>query len=215
MPCASERRAGVPAEIQELLAAEYARRGVVATASQIATVAGIVHTEQRPFGRARSAIDAIRALRSLGGDVVRVVKTGPDPTPEWAVPPERAAYVVRRTRRHAYTAVRLDPDAELWLARVWVASAEPLGQHTTVDVWLSREEPDAAPDDALVAHIGVRRVGTVPGDDVAAFDQALRAAALFDEDPCLRSMLTRPPGQSVHLLEIPLPLPPATETPAG
>ena len=37
--------------------------------------------------------------------------------------------------------------------------------------------------DPLVAHIGEQRVGTVRTDDTPGWDNAFRAAALFDEDP--------------------------------
>lgn len=70
-----------------------------------------------------------------------------------------------------------------------------------IDVWLTRADL-AGP---LVAHIGEQRVGTVRLSKTTEFDHALRAAAVFDEDPFVRGRLTRADGTDPVALEIPLP----------
>ena len=186
-------------QLRDLLAEEYARRGIEASAAGTTVAAGILATEEEPFARARSAFTAVRMMTSLGTGLVRLVKSGPSPVPAWARPPDRASYEVRSIDSRGKSVVELDRDADVWLREVCDTSAEPLGH--ILDVWLSRE------NGSLVAHVGQRRVGTIPAADADAFNQTLKVAQYFDEDPVLDGRLTRAPGVSRQVLEIPVPLP--------
>jgi hypothetical protein len=197
-------RGKTQAELVELLTTEYGRRGLQVSPTAVAMLASILQAEQRPFGRAFSALAAVKALKAFGTDSVRLVKTaGESTTPDWLQPPQRASYVLRAPSRAGFVSVIVDADADAWLTRVSEV-ARALGQLFLVNVWLTLE---TAPEtqDQLVAHVGQRRVGIVSAADAGLFDVVLRSAALFDEDPLLRGHLSRPPGQPTWLLEVPKP----------
>lgn len=185
---------------KELIAAEYGDRGIEIAPSIVDVNAEMLRSEQQPFGRARTALKAIRMLKSTGADAIRLIKNASDVDPAWLQPPDRAAYPVIAARdRH--TSVELDAEAHDWLERVRAEAPRRLGPWVLIDVWLTREEPTGP----VVAYVGEQRVGTVSQSERKAFDQALRAAALFDEDPFLKGRLTSADGTGAAVLEIPLP----------
>lgn len=179
-------------------------RGVEIAPSTVALHAEMLRVEQRPFGRSRSALRAIRMLKSGGGDVITLIKNSSDDDPRWLRPPERAGYPVHTTTDR-YAAIELDRGAHDWLARVWSEAPRRLGHLVLVDVWLGRDEEAGETPSDLVANIGEHRVGAVPAPATASFEQVMHAAAMFDEDPVLTGRLSRPEGQTSQLLEIPAP----------
>ena len=187
-------------QLKELIAAEYGDRGIEIAPSIVDVNAEMLRSEQQPFGRARTALKAIRMLKSTGADAIRLIKHASDVDPAWLQPPDRAAYPVIAARdRH--TSVELDAEAHDWLERVRAEAPRRLGPWILIDVWLTREDP-AGP---LVAYVGEQRVGTVSQTETKAFDHALRAAALFDEDLLVEGRLTSADGTGAAVLEIPLP----------
>jgi hypothetical protein len=195
-------------QLTELVASEHARRNLEIAPSSVATLAGLLHNERKPFGRTRSTLRGLGMVKAIGGDIVRTLKNRSDPTPDWLRPPERASYPVHPTTGR-YATVLLDPDTQEWLATVTTQATLRMGIHTHVDIWLTRENTaDGSPE--LVAHIGDRRVGTVPEPNTQAFDAVMRAAAMFDEDPYLPGRLSRavPDEGTEPMLEISLPTEP-------
>jgi hypothetical protein len=185
-------------QLQELLAAEYARRGLQIAPSVIAGNAEMLELERQPFGRIRSVLRALRMVKSSAVDGIRLLKPN-TVDPPWLQPPDRASYPVPTTDR--LTAVDLEPAAQDWLTRVWNEAPRRLGRLVFVDVWLSRDHRKEA-QAQLEVHIGQRRVGTIRDTQTAPFDQALRAAAIFDEDPYIQGRLSRSDEQTTTILEI-------------
>jgi hypothetical protein len=188
------------AELTELVTLEYGNRGLELAPSAAALSASMLQTEQQPFGRVLSAVRAVQALKSYGGDTIRLFKSASDDPPAWLEPPDRASYVVPTIGMKRQTTVELDAEAQPWLNKVVREAARPLGQVFLIDVWLDVDEAGL-----LVAHVGPRRVGRLSPSDTAAFGSILRAAALFDEDPLLGGRLSRQTPESPWLLEIPVP----------
>jgi hypothetical protein len=187
-------------QLHDVVAVEYASRGITLTPAAADFQAHLLHREQQQrFGRARTALTSLRMLTAVGADAIRMFKHQPD-DPEWLRPPDRASYPVI-TDRSRSIAVHLDAAAEPWLTRIRKEATRRFGPAIMVEVWLTREGPTAAP----VAHIGGQRVGTVRSDDVRQFDETFRAAGIFDEDPVLTGQLTQPGDTWPPILEIPLP----------
>lgn len=127
LDAARAQSAGKPlVQLIDLVAAEHDRRGVEIAPSTVALHAEMLRVEQRPFGRARSALRAIRMLKSGGGDVITLIKNSSDDDPRWLRPPERAGYPVHTTTDR-YAAIELDRGAHDWLARVWSEAPRRLG----------------------------------------------------------------------------------------
>lgn len=183
-----------------MITAEYGARGIEIPPSAVDLNAEMLQVGQQPFGRARTALKAIRILKSSVGDTIRLIKHAGAESPAWLQPPDRASYPAVAARDR-YTSVQLDAAAREWLERVRTEAPQRMGPWVLVDVWLTREDEAGS----LVAHIGERRVGTVRLSDTKEFDHALRAAALFDEDPFVRGRLTSFDGTGATVLEIPLP----------
>lgn len=186
-------------QLKELVAAEYSARGIDIAPSVVAFNAEMLQVEQQPFGRARSALKAIRMVKSGGADMIRLIKNASQGDAIWLQPPSRASYPVHGG--HRYVVVELEASAHDWLARVWAEAPRRMGLWVLVDVWLTRESFASQ----LIAHIGEQRVGTIRQADVSAFDQIMSAAALFDEDPFLRGRLLGAQGSNSVVLEVPLP----------
>lgn len=185
------------AALKELIAAEYSVRGIEIAPSVIDFNAEMLETEQQPFGRAKNGIRALRMLKAGGADLIRLIKHASDDDPEWLQPPDRAAYPMI-AGRDRYATVELDTAAHDWLERVRTEAPRRIGPWILIDVWLSRSEA-AGP---IAAHIGERFVGTVEHGNLHEFDDVMRAAAFFDEDPFVRGRLTT---ADAVVLEIPLP----------
>jgi hypothetical protein len=185
-------------QLQELLAAEYDRRGLQIAPSVITVNAKALELERQPFGRTRSALRALRMVKSSAVDGIRLLKHD-TADPPWLQPPDRASYPVPTTDR--FTAVDVEPAAQAWLTRVWNEAPRRLGHLVLVDVWLSRDDRNETQRE-LVVHIGQRRVGSIGDTQTAPFDQALRAAATFDEDPYIQGRLSRSDDQASIILEI-------------
>jgi hypothetical protein len=185
-------------QLQELLAAEYDRRGLQIAPSVITVNAKALELERQPFGRTRSALRALRMVKSSAVDGIRLLKHD-TADPPWLQPPDRASYPVATTDR--FTAVDVEPAAQAWLTRVWNEAPRRLGHLVLVDVWLSRDDRNETQRE-LVVHIGQRRVGTIGDTQAAPFEQALRAAAIFDEDPYIQGRLSRSDDQASTTLEI-------------
>ncbi|MGI8760244.1 MAG: hypothetical protein ACR2LF_02870 [Jatrophihabitantaceae bacterium] len=187
-------------QLKQLIADEYSARGIEIAPSVVDFNAEMLQTEQQPFGRARTALKAIRMLKSSGGDMIRLIKHASDDDPEWLQPPDRAAYPMIADRNR-YTPVQLDAAANDLLERVRTEGPRRMGPWVLIDVWLAREDPIGP----LVASIGAHRVGTIPETHANEFDSAMRAATLFDEDPFVRGRLTAADGTGAIVLEISLP----------
>jgi hypothetical protein len=187
-------------QLKQLVTDEYGARGIEIAPSVVDFYAEMLQTEQQPFGRARTALKAIRLLKSSGADLIRLLKRASDDDPEWLQPPDRAAYPMIADQNR-YTRVQLDAAANDLLERVRTEGPRRIGPWVFIDVWLAREDP-AGP---LVASIGAQRVGTVPQSHANEFDSAMRAATLFDEDPYVEGRLAAADGTGAMVLEIPLP----------
>lgn len=193
-------------EIIELLTVEYAQRDVDAGTAAIAAVADGMHFEQQlrrtPLRRVRSTVAGIGLVNGFLRDVVRAVRSDLASIPQWLQPPARAAYPLTRDTSH-YTAITLDPDARSGLVRAWTETPRRVANLASVDVWLTRDTDTGG----LVAHVGDRRVGTIGPDQAGAYSEALRAAAMFDEDPVTRGWLLKLRSADALILEIPAPQP--------
>ena len=187
-------------QLRELVSVEYARRNSDAAPSTVALDAEMLQLEQQSFGRARSALKAIRMLTTGGADAIRLIRNATQHDPDWLRPPDRASYPVP-TSRDRYVSVELDAATRDWLARIATEAPRRVGPVVLVDVWLSLDQQATQ----LVAHIGDHRVGTIKTADADAFDQVMRAAELFDEDPYFPGRLTHAGEPGPLALEIPLP----------
>jgi hypothetical protein len=187
-------------QLQELVAAEYDVRGIDIAPSSLGLTAEMLQLKQQPFGRARSALKTVKMLRSMGGDMIRLIKISSQDDPEWLQPPGRASYPMR-TELGLYTPIELDAAAHDWLERVRAEAPRRIGPWVLVDVWLTRGHPAGA----LPAHIGEHHAGNVPEATASKFNQVMRAAALFDEDPFACARLTGRKGPHPAVLEVPLP----------
>lgn len=187
-------------QLRELIIAEYGARSIEIAPSAVDFNAEMLQVEQQPFGRARSALKAIRRLTSGGADAIRLLKDASDHDPEWLRPPDRAAYPMIADRNR-YLSVQPDAAAHDWLERVRTGAPRRIGCWVFIDVWLTRDDP-AEP---FIAHIGGQRVGIVDPDGTTEFDHVLRAAALFDEDPIVQGRLSSADETGPAVLEIPLP----------
>jgi hypothetical protein len=185
-------------ELTTLLTDAYATSGIEVAPSRIANTARAMEVQAGPFGKAKATLRALAMLGAVGGDVVTRVKDGPVPVPSWLQPPERASFPVTfRSRQRA--AVVLNPDAADFIDRIGTQAPGRLGFVQNIDVWLDDSGTD------LLVCIGERRVGSLSAQDAAAYAPVLRAAAIFDEAPLVRGVLTRPGGDGPIMLELPLP----------
>jgi hypothetical protein len=189
-------------QLEELITTEYRSHGVELAPSLVTFYAEVLKAEQQPISRARRAFRTVRLLASGGADVVRAVSHHSDDDPAWLRPPKRAAYPAL-TSRDRFTAVDLDAAAHDWLQQVGAEAPRRIGRFVLLEVWLSQETPEGS----LVVHIGERGVGTVPEDEARNYDQILRAAAVFDEDPFLLARLATSTASRPAVLEISLPEP--------
>lgn len=171
-----------PAKIAALLQAENERRGLVNSPFVLAMGVEVIRKERRSLGRFRSAAAVVKVVASMGSGFAREVKHHPDP-PDWMQPPQRASYEVPCAQ--SATAVRLDVGARDIVERAAAGDRRAV-LFTSVPIWLTRD-----PDDAswALAFLGHTRVGRLPLSD--GFDQALRAAEFYDEDPVLDGVIWR------------------------
>ena len=175
-----------PAEIAALLSAENERRGLVNSPFELAVGAKVIREERRPLGRFRAVASVSKTLASMVSDFARQARHDVPDATDWMEPPQRASYEVPSAR--SATAVRLDPAARDVVERTFGGGGGGgrAGRFRSVRVWLTRDRSDAT---SALAFIGDIPVGQLPLS--TAFDQALRAAEFYDEDPILRGALWR------------------------
>ena len=68
-------------QLRELIIAEYGARGIELAPSVVDVTAEMLQVDQQPFGRARSALTAIRMLTSGGVDAIRLLEARFRPGP--------------------------------------------------------------------------------------------------------------------------------------
>jgi hypothetical protein len=173
-----------PAEIAALLNAENERRGLVNSPFELAVGAEVIREERHLLGRFRAAASVSKTLASMVSDFARQARHDVPDATDWMEPPQRASYEVPSAR--SATAVRLDPAARDVVERAFGGGGGRAGRFRSVRVWLTRDRSDAT---SALAFIGDIPVGQLPLS--TAFDQALRAAEFYDEDPILRGALWR------------------------
>lgn len=95
-------------QLKDLITTECEARGIEIAPSVVNLHAEMLQVQQQPFGRARTALKAIRMLKSSGGNMIRLIKHASDDDPEWLQPPDRAAYPMIADRRR-YTSSNWTP----------------------------------------------------------------------------------------------------------
>lgn len=158
------------------------------------------HLWDSPEDRVQQGIKMLKGAARLGLGVAKAIREREIPSlspPDWLEPPDHALYEVPRS--DLWIAAELAPEARPWLDRVYEASPHPFGI-TMLSAWLSRPDGETGAAQALDVHLGERRVGTVPAQEVGAYAQVMAAAAARDEHPCLDAHLAHRDGQ--YLLEL-------------
>lgn len=61
-------------QLKDLITAEYGARGIEIAPSEVDFNAEMLQVEQQPFGRARTALKAIRTLKYSGEGMIRLIK---------------------------------------------------------------------------------------------------------------------------------------------
>ena len=115
--------------------------------------------------------------------------------------PERAAYPIRLSGQDR-VAVTLDPAAVPLLDGVM---PKGMVQNRNIEVWfVSPSEPRGSVSRVSV-HVGSKRVGELDAETTERFRPVLEAAGERDEDPWADAHLTRIPGATPCVLDVPLP----------
>jgi hypothetical protein len=78
-------------------------------------------------------------------------------------------------------------------------------QTRNVEVWLASDSEPPSSASRLSVHIGSQRVGQLDADATERFRPAIEAAAERDEDARTDAHLTRIPGGTPYILDLPLP----------
>jgi hypothetical protein len=198
-------------QLEAMLAQEQRTRGLDPDPLKLESQAAMIEAERDPGGNATTLLSGVRELLVIGRDVAGGIKRAAreeyEQPPTWMRPPERAAYPVQTVGEKRSVEVKLDQDANDWLARV-VVHATKIGRTRLVDVWLEHPEPAAGEDTPLlVVHIGERRVGLLAGEALDAYRPAIDAAAERDELPWTQARLTPITGPRPYLVTL---APPAT-----
>jgi hypothetical protein len=202
-----ESRGKDRAELRALLSAELSRRSLKLDPVSTEQALNALATAQKPFGKATVALRGAQALRSLldGGRLVDVLGTTADgaPDPPWMATPERAAYPIHSSSPER-VAVELDRGATSWLEEALPAADGKAVDMRRIDVWLVAEK---APPGAsrISVHIGSRRIGQLGAEATEQFHAILRAAGERDEAPTAQAHLTRIPGETQYVLDLPSP----------
>jgi hypothetical protein len=186
------------AELRDMLAAEYATRGIPISPIGVAVLAEHIAAVRRPFGRIEVGLRMAATVTTAVVQLTQVFsRQGSMREPDWLTPPDRAAYVIEASDDQV-VAVRIDDDVDEYLDRA-LAEGRHVDSLGHVPVWLTT--PDAL-DGTVRVHLGARPIGIVAATDAASFASAFRAAALFDEDVTTQARTYRT-LDGVHLVELP------------
>jgi hypothetical protein len=198
-------------ELRSLLRSELASREVTMEPVAFEQTLESLVTEQVPFGKPRIALRGVRALWDLGhSSTLRVFSDQPDDSPEdgpdraWLKTPERAGYPIRLSGRER-VAVELDPAAVPLLDSAMSASGPGMVQMRYVEVWFGSADEPPGSVSRVTVHIGSQRVGELNAEATERLRPALEAAAERDEEPWADAHLTRIPGGTPYVLDVPLP----------
>jgi hypothetical protein len=170
-------------------------------------------TQQEPFGKARLALRGLRALWDLGrsrSPARRAVCDEPndpaedEPDPAWMRAPERATYPIRLSGRDR-AAVQLDPAAATVLESAMSTTGAGMVQTRNVEVWFGSNDDSSEDVSRVSVHLGSKRVGYLDAETSERYRPALQAAGERDEDPWTDAHLTRIPGATPYVLDVPLP----------
>jgi hypothetical protein len=169
-------------------------------------------TQQEPFGKTRLALRGLRALWDLGhspSPARRVIFEPSDPPehepdPAWMRAPERAAYPIRPSS-HDRAAVQLDPTAAAFLESAMLTADVGTVQTRNVEVWFGSHDKPSEGVSRVSVHLGSKRVGELDADTSKRYHPALQAAGERGEDPWTDAHLTRIPGATPYVLDVPLP----------
>lgn len=172
-------------QIGDLLAAEYAARGLDIAQSTLVFGAEMIELEQRPFGKLRGFVRGLQLLRNAGSAAAASGGNHAATDPEWMRPSPRATY--RVDTRRPFVAITLNPGAAGVLDRAVAEATRRVGPAVFVDVWLER----AGADEDVHVYLGEHDVGALSDEATRWFALDLSAAAeLFDEAVRVRAMLT-------------------------
>jgi hypothetical protein len=197
-------------ELRSLLRSELGSREVGMPPVTFEQTIESLAAEQEPFGKARLAVRGLRALWDMGHtgspQILSVFSDQPsepedEPDPSWMNTPERAAYPIRLSG-HDRVAVTLDPAAAALLDGVM---PKGMVQNRNIEVWfISPSEPRGSASRVSV-HIGSKRIGELDAETTERYRPVLEAAGERDEDPWADAHLTRIPGATPCVLDVPLP----------
>ncbi len=194
-------------ELRALLRSELSRREVSMPPVTFEQSIESLATEQEPFGKARLAFRGLRALWDIGHTgTPRVFSDRPsepedEPDPSWMTTPERAAYPIRLAG-HDRVAVTLDPAAVSLLDGVM---PKGIVQNRNIEVWFGADNGPPGSIPRVSVHVGSQRVGELDAETTDRFRAVLQAAGERDEDPWADAHLSRIPGATPYVLDIPLP----------
>jgi hypothetical protein len=118
--------------------------------------------------------------------------------------PERAAYPIRLSGRDR-AAVELDPAAATVLESVMSATGAGMVQTRNVEVWFGSDDEPSQGVSRVSVHLGSKRIGDLDAQASERYRPALQAAGERDEDPWANAHLTRIPGATPYVLDVPLP----------
>lgn len=170
-------------------------------------------TQQESFGKTRLALRGLRALWDLGhspSPARRAIFDQPsdppehEPDPAWMRTPERAAYPIRPSGRDRAT-VQLDPTAAAVLESAMLTTGTGTVQTRNVEVWFGSDDEPSEGVSRVSVNLGSKRVGELDAATSKRYNPALQAAGERDEDPWSNAHLTRIPGTTPYVLEVPLP----------
>lgn len=196
-------------ELRTLLRSELSSREVSMPPVTFEQTIESLATQQEPFGKTRLAVRGLRALWDLGHSpsVTRAMvsdQPSDPPNPAWMRTPERAAYPIRLSGRDR-AAVELDPAAATVLESVMSATGAGMVQTRNVEVWFGSDDEPSQGVSRVSVHLGSKRIGDLDAQASERYRPALQAAGERDEDPWADAHLTRIPGATPYVLDVPLP----------
>ncbi|HKD96434.1 MAG TPA: hypothetical protein VKB69_02425 [Micromonosporaceae bacterium] len=186
------------AEVEEMIVAELAARGLNDPPSAVAWQANWLVREREPLGRLTTRVRGIGMLGSMVKGMVDGVRHLLEPGPAWLRPPDRAAFPLA-VELDRVIAVPADDDAAAAVIARAHAASRRIGPRACVETWFT------ADGDAVAVNLGDHRVGTLRGADAGLFAAAIRAAADYDEAPYVQATITALPAGRPPLLEVPRP----------
>jgi hypothetical protein len=193
-------------EVEAMLSAELAARGLVQPRSAVAWRADLLVREREPLGRVMTFARGLGIFASGIWDSMTGLRHPLHTGPAWLARPDRAAFPMIEGDSDQAVAVLPDDDAAAAVIARAHAEGRRMGPMTEVDVWFSTDEDtaggDAADGDPVAVHVGQHRVGTIRGADAQRFAAEISAAAAFDEAPYLRASIMDMPGGRPALLEV-------------